>query len=259
MALINNCSNIIALSFLLLLSPLTAFACEVEKQAVVVHYSSSCPIKVTSSRTTRPVFIQFKFSGKDPGSIEQELEGVWRHLNAAVATQKVSKGYRLLLGPIQAKEVAHFTQGLKSLGYNSTLLRTVPQSRAVMTSSPSSSVPLSPVAPSVGLENTYVKVLGEIGEHRLLAMMDSESRLIKTTFPAALASCAEIGKKVTIATQDEYVALLSSNEALLIFGDDITTPFWMTEKWVVARLEDKVQRRRSAAGVYYGVVCSVAP
>lgn len=251
---INKYSKLIALFFLSLLLSSTAFACEVEKREGVAHYSSSCTIKVTSARTTQPVFIQFKFSGKDPGSIVKELEGVRQRLNAGVATHKLDKGYRLLLGPLKVKDVAHFTQGLKSLGYNNTLLRAAPQNSHSVAASP-----LPSATPAVNLENAYVKVLGEIGDHKLLAMVDSDSRLIRTTFPAALSSCAKIGKTVTIATQDEYVTLLSSDQAFLIFGDDATTPFWMNEGWVVTRLEDQVQRREAAAGVYYGVVCSVAP
>ncbi|CAH0529779.1 hypothetical protein [Vibrio hippocampi] len=269
--IINRSDKLIVLVFVFLLLPSMALACEIEKGDIVALYSPSCPINTASSRSAKPVFIQFKFSGKSLIRVAKELEYVHQRLNVgvaaqAVATQKVGKGYRLLLGPIQSKEVAHFTQGLKSLGYDSTLLRTVPQSRTadvlpsppVAETSPPVITPPLPVTPPVDLEHTYVKVLGEIEGRKLLAMMDSDAKLIRTTYPNALSICTKLGKAVTIASQDEYVALLSSDQALFMLGEGIIIPFWLNETWVVTRLERQVQKLRATTRVHYGVVCSVA-
>ncbi len=251
-------NRLILLTFLsFFISPIT-FSCEIEKGHVATLYSSSCSINTASSRNIKPIFLQFKFSGKSFSNIVNELESVQKKFNVGVAAHKIAKGHRLLLGPIEPQKVSYFIQQLESLGYSGILLRTVPQGRLVAsrTSTPAIDNASFSVA-SISPENTFVKVLGEVSERKLLAIMNSEAQLIKTTYPAALARCTTLGSAARIANQNEYIALLSSEQALLIFGNELMTPFWLNEQWVVTRLETQVQKRKVSAGVPYSVVCSI--
>lgn len=249
----------------------TASSCEIERGHIATFYSSSCSLEVTSSHTTEAVFLQFKFSGRSFFDVVSELEVVQKKFTVDVAAHQTEKGYRLLLGPVGPQKISYFTQRLKSLGYNSVLVKTVPQGRTVnmltsagitslpnvstlSTSEPSSSI-FSPS--SANTESTFVKMLGEVAQRKLLAIMDSDARLIRVTYQNALQGCAAIDKTARIANQDEYVALLSSEQALQIFGSEHIIPFWLDKKRVMTHLEGQVQQRKAATEVHYSVICSV--
>ncbi len=226
------------------------FCCEIEKEQAAMLYSSSCAVKNASSHTTEPVFLQFKFSGKSRGDIIDELNHVQQKLNVGVAAQKTAKGYRLLLGPIATQDTTYFSQQLKLLGYNSTLLRTVPRNSMATITAPATSS-----SNSLNQNSTFAKVLGEVAQRKLFSVVDPDGRLIKTTYPAALKACAAIGDSAAIATQDEYVALLSSDYALSLLGGELVLPFWLNQQWVVTRLDEQVHKRRAVPDVQYHVVC----
>ncbi len=228
-----------------------AFCCEIETEHSVTFYSSSCPIKTASSRTTEPVFLQFKFSGKSQKDIIREIKTVQRKLNIKVSAQKASKGYRLLLGPVAISDVAHFSQQLKSQGYGNALLKTVPPSSVANIVAPTTSS-----SGSLRSESTFAKVLGEVAQRKLFAVVDSNGRLIKTSYSVASKACATIGHSATIASQDEYVALLSSLYVLQLLGNIQAMPFWLDQQWVAVRLEEGVEKRQTVTGASYYVVCS---
>ncbi len=259
----------------------TAFPCEVKQEHGVTIYTS-CTINTAPASTTKPVLLQFKFSGKGQNEVFKELEQVQRKLNMDVAAHKIPKGYRLLLGPIEPQKINYYTQQLKLQGYHSTLLREAPSASSITSQNknpsnasvassnipkPPATHPVPPVSepkPTIPttspeklpVERILTKTLGDVQGNTLLAVVDPDTNLIELSYPKALKVCQAVGGPVRLAQQEEYVALLSSEYAPQLLGEDLATPFWLNEQWVISRVDEQIQKRK-AADKNYRLVCSL--
>lgn len=247
----------------------SSFAC-IERQIKNVSlYEPNCEFSVNRKESTNnKAYVQFQYQKKNLMETMQVMQSLTSSLPYAISIHSYQNGFRSMVGPVEQKDIAKVKRALAQKGYRETLVK------YLASNSDSDSISQSQAAALIAksrsqahrankkIAQQYVGYrIGKVGTNDLIVPVKKESneamsnRVGRFAYQDAKAICQGIQGQASIATVDEYAAVLSSTEALNKIG--LSVPFWLTSDAVITRSSKGLERRAASPNIQYNVLCSL--